>query len=293
VKIRIGLAQIEPALGLLDRNLETHLELIDRARRENVALLLFPELSLTGYLLKDMVPDISRHRDDPFFAPLLKAAKKLDLAFGFVEQSEDFRHFNSFAYLAEGQLRHVHRKIYLPTYGMFDEQRYFAQGDTLQAFPTRFGRLAVAVCEDVWHPSIPYLAFLDGAVGLLVPSASPVIGMEVTGEGLPTNAAWWDQLLRHQAGLYAGFLAFCNRCGVEDGSSYWGGSRLIAPDGAVLAEAPLHESGLTVAELDLQDVARRRKGFSLLRNERPEVTFRALERILRDRAGGAQGDETT
>lgn len=216
----------------------------------------------------------------------------MDLVCGFVEQSEDFRHFNSLSYLSGGAIRHVHRKIYLPTYGMFDEQRYFAQGDALRTFPTRFGRLALSICEDVWHPSIPYLAFLDGALGLIVASASPVIGMESAGTGaLPTNAAWWDRLLRHQAGLYAGFVAFCNRSGVEDGTSYWGGSRVAGPAGELLAEAPLHESGLTVVELDLNEVARRRKGFSFLRNERPEVTFRGLERILRRRAGVEEDSE--
>lgn len=284
--IRLGLAQIEPALGLPARNLELHLAAIEAARAEGVDLLLFPELSLTGYLLKDLVPELARPWPDPFFAPLLEASRGLDLAFGFVERGEDMLSYNSVAYLSAGRLLHRHRKAYLPTYGMFDEQRFFAAGDSLQAFPTRFGRLALLICEDLWHPSMPYLAFLDGALGLLVASASPLRGLEGSAQGgLPANAEFWDGLLKHHARQYAGFVAFCNRCGVEDGSSYWGGSRVFGPDGTQLATGPLHAPALITAEIDPAAVARRRRDFALLRDERPELVFRALERILRRRAG--------
>jgi NAD+ synthase (glutamine-hydrolysing) len=291
VIIRLGLAQIDPALGLPARNLELHLETIEAARARGLDLLLFPELSLTGYLLKDLVPEIARPWPDPFFAPLLEASRHLDLAFGFVERGEDLLNYNTLAYLADGRLVHKHRKAYLPTYGMFDERRFFAAGEAMQAFPTRFGRLALLICEDLWHPSLPYLAFLDGALGLLVASASPTRGLEGSaGGGLPANAAFWDGLLSHHARQYAGFVAFCNRCGVEDGSSYWGGSRLLGPDGQALAAGPLHEPALVTGEADLDELARRRRGFSLLRDERPELVYRALERILRRRARGG-GDE--
>ncbi len=284
--IRIGMAQIDPALGLPEKNLEIHLRSIEAAEEQDVDLLLFPELSLTGYLLKDMVPDIARPESDPFFKPLLDASARLDLSFGFVERGEDYRCFNSQLYLSGGKRVHLHRKAYLPTYGMFDERRYFAPGELLRSFPTRFGRLAMLICEDLWHPSMPYLAFLDGALGLLVASASPIQGLESTGDtGLPTNAASWDLLLRQHARQYAGFVAFCNRAGVEDGSSFWGGSRLIDAAGERVAEAPLHEPSLLVAEIDLDALGRRRQGFSLLRDERPELAFRSLERILRSRAG--------
>jgi len=291
VTIRLGLAQIEPALGLPDRNLDLHLAAIEAARAQRLDLLLFPELSLTGYLLKDLVPEIARPWPDPFFAPLVEASRTLDLAFGFVERGEGLLSHNSLAYLSGGRLLHLHRKAYLPTYGMFDEQRFFAAGDGLQAFPTRFGRLALLICEDLWHPSMPYLAFLDGALGLLVASASPLRGLEGSAAGgLPANAEFWDDLLRHHARQYAGFIAFCNRCGVEDGSSYWGGSRLVGPEGTLVAAGPLHAPALVSAELDLAAVARRRRDFALLRDERPELVFRALERILRRRAGNPDAE---
>ncbi|MBN2171300.1 MAG: carbon-nitrogen hydrolase [Candidatus Krumholzibacteriota bacterium] len=287
--IRIGLAQIAPYLGLPDRNRDLHLEQAERARAEGAELLVFPELSLTGYLLKDMVANLALRPDASALAPLLEASRTLDLVVGFVEEGPDYRHYNSLAYLAEGRVAHVHRKVYLPTYGMFEEQRYFTAGNTLRAFPTRFGRLALAVCEDIWHPSLPYLAFMDGALGLLVGSASPLRGADrAPGDDLPSNAAFWDRLLRHYASIYAGWVAFCNRCGVEDGTSFWGGSRLVGPAGERLAEAPLHEPALLLGELDLAALRRRRQAFSAVRDERPEVTFRGLERILRARAAGGE-----
>lgn len=286
--IRTGLAQIDPALGLPDKNLSLHIGQAEQAAADGCDLLLFPELSLCGYMLKDMVPDLAMAIDSPLLVPLLDISRKIDLCVGFVEESPDFRFFNSYAYLAEGRIVHIHRKIYLPTYGMFEEQRYFARGDTIRAFDTRFGRLAMAVCEDLWHPSLPYLAFLDGALGVLVGSASPVKGID---DGpLPPNAAFWDRLLRHDAALYGGFIAFCNRVGVEDGISYWGGSRLAGTEGDLLAEGPLHETALVTGQVDTAEIRRARQAYSVLRDEQPEVTYRGLERILRKRAGSEEAE---
>ncbi len=283
MKFTVAMAQIDPALGLPEQNLELHRQRADAALSEGAELLIFPELSLTGYLVKDMVPDLALAPEDPFLAPLYELSGKLDLVFGFVEDLPGGNHCNSLAWLSGGKLLHVHRKLYLPTYGMFEEGRYFARGQRMQAFETRFGRMAMAVCEDLWHPSVPYLAYLDGALGLVVGSASPTRGVE---EGpLPPNAEFWRRLLEHDASLYGGFLAFANRFGVEDGINYWGGSRLVGPSGETLAEGPLHEEALVVGEMDMSALRRRRDEFSLLRDENPELTFRNLERILRERAG--------
>lgn len=284
----VALAQIDPALGLREKNLQLHLDWIERAAADGAELLVFPELSLTGYLVKDMVHDLALRADDPFLAPLYEASRRLDLVFGFVEEMPDRSQCNSLAWLSGGELLHVHRKLYLPTYGMFEEGRYFTRGQTVRAFETRFGRMAMAVCEDLWHPSVPYLAFLDGALGLVVGSASPVRGLE---QGpLPPNAEFWQHLLIHYAAIYGGFLLFANRAGVEDGISYWGGSRVLDPSGAVLAEGPLHEEALLAAVLDLGALRRRRAEFPLLRDEAPELTFRNLERILRRRAALEEED---
>src|SRR5690606_31170911 len=128
-------------------------------------LLIFPELSLTGYVLQDLVPMVALKpvKTDPIFSHLFKASQKLDLVVGFVEEDRRNRFFISAAYLSKGELIHTHHKVYLPTYGLFDEGRFFAWGDSIKAFDTRFGRMGMLICEDFWHASPPYLLWLDGA----------------------------------------------------------------------------------------------------------------------------------
>ena len=151
-----------------------------RPRPRASGLLVFPELSLTGYYLQDLVYEVAMHptADDPTFGALLQASRDdMDLTVGFVE--EDARHRFYIAGLSQrGEVVHVHHKVYLPTYGLFDEGRYFAWGDSVQAFETRFGRVGMLICEDFWHASPPYLLWLDGADLLLLHSASPGRGLD-------------------------------------------------------------------------------------------------------------------
>lgn len=290
-KFTLGIAQVSPALGDLDRNLALHEKLLREAESEGVDLLLFPELSLTGYFLKDMVPTVALTPRDPRLDLLKRASKKLAIVVGLVEQSPDHRFFNAAAYFEDGKLRHVHRKVYLPTYGLFDEHRYFAQGDRLRAFDTRFGRMALTICEDLWHPATAYLAALDGGQVLLCVSASPGRGLRP--DGTFANAAAWEHLNRAYAQLLTIFVCFCNRVGYEDGTCFWGGSEVIAPSGEVLVKAPQLEEVLVRATIDFGEVRRERIANPLLRDERLDLTVRELqritrhlERILRDRAKG-------
>ena len=120
-------------------------------------MLVFPEFSLTGYVLQDLVPAVAHHPspDSSIFQPLLKASQDIDLVVGFVEEDQRHRFFIASAYLSQGEIIHVHHKIYLPTYGMFVEGRFFAWGDSIRAFDTRFGRVGILICEDFWHASPP------------------------------------------------------------------------------------------------------------------------------------------
>jgi len=175
MKLNLALAQINTRLGDTEANLAKHLEFIREARAREVDLLIFPELSLTGYVLQDLATAVA-HRptsDDPVFRPLLAASQDIDLVVGFVNEDRRHRFYIAAAYLSKGQVLHVHHKVYLPTYGLFDEGRFFAWGDGVQAFDTRFGRLGILICEDFWHASPPYLLWLDGAEMLLFTSASP------------------------------------------------------------------------------------------------------------------------
>ncbi|MEE9181513.1 MAG: nitrilase-related carbon-nitrogen hydrolase [candidate division NC10 bacterium] len=275
----LGIAQLSPTLGDLDRNFALHEKILREAEGQGVDLLLFPELSLTGYFLKDMVPSVALAPRDPRLGLLKQASRGMAIVVGFVEESPDHRFFNTAVYFEGGKLRHVHRKLYLPTYGLFDEHRYFAQGDRMQAFDTRFGRMALTICEDLWHPSTAYLASLDGAQVILCISASPGRGLRP--EGTFANAAAWEHLNRAYAQLFTCFLCFCNRVGYEDGACFWGGSEVIAPTGEVLAKAPQLDEAFLRVTIDRREVQRERIANPLLRDERLDLTVRELKRITR------------
>jgi len=290
--IRVALAQIAPSLGQLERNLATHHAMLEAARADGVDLLVFPELGLTGYQLQDLSGEVAMRLDDPRLAELAAATDGLSAIVSFVEESADHRLFIAAALLEDGELRHVHRKLFLPTYGLFDERRFFAPGDLLRAVPSRLGvGLGVAICEDFWHLTVPQLLALDGAQILINVSSSPGRDLAATNEvGLGT-ATSWRTLMRTYAQLTTSFVIFCNRVGIDESISFWGGSEVIAPTGAPLLSAPFYDEGVFTVDLPVADIRRERIGLPLLRDERPELQVRELQRIVRERAGLA--DDST
>jgi predicted amidohydrolase len=280
--MRIGIAQIRPRLGRVDANIETHEIMIHRAREEQVDLLVFPELSLTGYNLLDLTYEVARDPYSPDLHGLAQSAGDLDLVFGFVEQSPEQILYNSAAYISGQNLHALHRKVYLPTYGMFDEARYFGHGLTVRSFPTRFGQMGMLICEDVWHPSTMYLLVQDGAQIIIVLSNSPVRGVDVDGLRSQEN---WKGILKAQAMMHGSYILFANRVGTEDGVSFFGGSMVVDPFGRIEAEAELLKEDLLVVDLDLDKVRKARFQTPMLRDERLDLTIRELNRIQRKRTG--------
>ena len=282
MKLTLALAQIDTRLGAVEANLEKHLALIQEAQKAGADLLVFPELSLTGYVLQDLASAVALRptADNPVFNRLLQASQSLDLVVGFVDEDRRHRFFIAAAYLSAGELVHVHHKVYLPTYGLFDEGRFFAWGEAVRAFDTRFGRLGMLICEDFWHASPPYLLWLDGADMILLTSASPGRGLS-SGPQLE-SARWVEQINQAYASLFTAFVAHANRVGYEDGLHFWGGSTVYDPNGELLAKGPYHEEGLTLAEVDLNQLHRTRARLPLLRDERTALVLRELSRIQAD-----------
>jgi predicted amidohydrolase len=280
MKLKLALAQINTQLGCVEANLEKHLETIQKARREQADLVIFPELSLTGYVLQDLVPTVAHRPDpgDPVFKPLLEASREIDVLVGFVDEDLRHRFYIAAAYLSRGEILHVHHKVYLPTYGLFDEGRFFAWGDHIRAFNTRFGRTGMLICEDFWHASPPYLLWLDGADLFLFISASP--GRGLNDEPHLESARWVEHINQAYASLFTAFVAHSNRVGYEDGLNFWGGSTVFDPNGSLVAQAPYHEETLTFAEIDLNQLHRTRSRLPLLRDERTALVQRELNRIL-------------
>ena len=277
MKFNVGLGQIAPVLGDVAANLQLHLEMAAAAVERGVDLLIFPELALTGYQLGDRAFDVAIRADaaDPTFAALLDASRQLDLVVSFVEVDERYRHTITAAYLSNGRLVHRHRKIYLPTYGAFDEAHTFAHGDRARAFDTRFGRMGLLVCEDFWHAGLPYLLWQDGADILLLLSASAEHGL---GETVSTS----EKVLainRAYALLFTDFVIHVNRVGCEEVGEFWGGSTIYGPDASLLVEGPRHEAALVMATLDTDALGPARRLLPLLRDERADLMRRELERI--------------
>ena len=280
MKLTLALAQINTRLGDIEANLEHHLSLAQEARKGGADLLLFPELSLTGYVLQDLASALAHHPtpDDPLFRPLLEASRSIDIVVGFVDEDHRHRFFVAMAYLSQGEFVHVHHKVYLPTYGLFDEGRFFAWGDAIRAFDTRFGRMGILICEDFWHASPPYLLWLDGADLFLFASASPGRGLRK--EAQLESAHWVEHINQAYASLFTSFVAHTNRVGYEDGLNFWGGSTLFDPNGELLVKAPYHQEALTLAQVDLNQLHRTRARLPLLRDERTALVMRELSRIL-------------
>ncbi|HEV1997842.1 MAG TPA: nitrilase-related carbon-nitrogen hydrolase [Candidatus Dormibacteraeota bacterium] len=290
----------------MEANLNLHLELAEQASDVGAGLCVFPELSLTGYFLKDLVPEVAMSLDDPRLKPLLDLSRRVDLVVGMALRTEDFQFHNAAVYLSGGGVRHVHRKVYLPTYGMFDEQRYFAAGDRIRAFNALSvpgsggGGLAAGmlICEDLWHLSAAYLLFVQGISLLICPSAGPgrgVLADPNSERGLGSAESWGD-LCRTVAQFSGCYVAYCNRTGYEDGVYFWGGSGIFGPDGSPVALAegtavkhgePVPQGNQVVyADIDAREVERQRVITPLLRDEKVDFTLRELERIWDERTAG-------
>ncbi len=280
MRLQLALAQIVTKLGDVQANLDKHMDLIAESKKQKADLLVFPELSLTGYVLQDLVASAAHKPtdDDPIFKPLLKASQDLDLVVGFVDEDSRHRFYIASAYLSGGRVLHVHHKVYLPTYGLFDEGRFFAWGDTVKSFDTRFGRVGLLICEDFWHASPPYLLWLDGADIMLFHSASP--GRGLNDKEKLESARWVERVTKAYASMFTSFVAHANRVGFEDGLLFWGGATVFDPNGEEIAHGPYFEEALTFAELDLNQLRRTRARLPLLRDERTNLVQKELARIL-------------
>jgi predicted amidohydrolase len=282
MRYRIALAQIDPVLGDLQKNVEIHAEMIDRARAGGAALVVFPELSLSGYGIKDLTWDLALHPGSPpdVVRPLVDRSREISIIAGGVEESDTYGLYNSAFLFEEGRMTSAHRKVYPPTYGMFEEMRYFSRGSSAAAITTRVGRLGMLICEDLWHPSLPYLLALDGAEAIISLVASPT---RLGGDGEVLRAVEVNrENHRAYARLLSTWVVFCNRVGFEDGVNFWGGSAVVAPDGNIVAEAKVFEEDLIFAEIDSNDIRRARRFSRHFLDEDIQLVRRELTRI----AGG-------
>ncbi|SHE47273.1 Predicted amidohydrolase [Seinonella peptonophila] len=284
--MKVGIAQIRPFLGRVDQNLDKHAQFIEQAKAEQVDMIVFPELSLTGYNLLDLTFDVARVKTDEQIQSLVEMAAGIDIVFGYVEKSSDHLLYNTAVYASDQKIVHTHRKTHLPTYGMFDEGRYFGRGQRVRSFPTKWGRMGMLICEEVWHPATTYLLAQDGVEIFLFLVNSPV--RDIRTEQF-ANQREWRLLTQTNATVYGAYTLFASRVGSEDGATFLGNSHIIAPDGEMACEADIFEEQLLVTEIDLDQIRRARFQMPLIRDENLELTIRELKRIQKRRIEEVDG----
>jgi predicted amidohydrolase len=279
--MKVVLAQTAPHLGNIGKNLELHLKTIDRARREKADLVVFPELSLTGYKLRDLVETVAADPErSKEIRELRLLSKDLAIVFGFVEEraSERGLFYNSAAFCAKGRILHIHRKVFLPTFGMFEELRFFAPGRNFRAFDTPWGKMGLMICRDFLHYNASYLLYAGGAETMIVISAAP--GRGLSGGGGFASSRMWELMGEAMGRFSQAFVLYCNRVGMEDGAAFAGGSFLFDPMGRRLAQAAYFEPERLICDIDLNEIRKARKNWPFKRDDKPEVTLAALQRIV-------------
>jgi NAD+ synthase (glutamine-hydrolysing) len=293
--LRVALAQFKPDKGDVPGNL-ARVRSIVAEQADHADLVVFPEATLSGYFLEGGVAEAALSSEQlaaGFEEPVGDAP---DVAIGFYERWRR-RLYNSVAYLQpEGgswSVRHVHRKMFLPTYGVFDEARFVEPGTALGAFDTRFGRFGMLICEEAWHSLPGTILALDGAELVIVVSASPARDFGPSSAGRPSNLVRWDWLAPGMALEHGVFVVVAQLAGSEGGKLFPGGSIAVAPQGEIIARGPLLEEAVTVAALDATAIDRARVASPLLADLEQMLPHleRSLERATGRRGGDDQDDE--
>ena len=274
--LEVAVAQVRCDLGDVSSNAARHAARIREARDAGVRLLLFPELSLTGYRLGTGILDVAMSRDDPVVEELASVAPDMTVALGIVEEGPAAQLYNTCLVLHGGRVAHLHRKLNLPNYGNLEEGKLFAAGNYVETFATDGPwRQSVLICADLWNPSLVHLAMLHGATMLLAPVNS---ALEAVGAGF-SNPDSWRLAIRFYAMMYGMPILMANRVGEEAGASFWGGSCIVDPYGEVLADAGEHE-GLARARVDFDDVRRARFRLPTVRDSNASLVHRELGRLV-------------
>lgn len=278
--MRITLAQVDSTLGDVEANLARAGQVIDETAAQSPDLIVFPELFLSGYCIGEVDHDLSLRPDDQRLRRLSERAGAAGLVVGFVEAGSGGLHtYNSAGYYRSGDLVHVHRKLYLPTYSLFEERKHFTPGPTLRAFPAvDETRMAILICNDAWQPQLAFLATQDGARVLIVPTTSA----QSTFPERYDSQSYWRGITRFYGRMFELFVVFVNRVGSEGRLHFWGGSHVVDPWGNVVAEAAVGHEQLLTVDIDLDDVRRRRRDIPLVKEARLGLILRESERILEE-----------
>jgi predicted amidohydrolase len=263
-KIKLALAQISCKQGDKTKNLKKIEKTVTGVKSRTADLVIFPELSLTGYTIRDQIYELAETIPGPATNILEKLAKKTGkyIVFGMPELSEKARAtvYNSAVLVGPKGLIGKYRKMYLPTHSIFEEKRYLRPGYQTAVFDTKLGKIGLIICYDIFFPEVSRLARLEGAQLIICISASPAV-----------RRMFFETLTAARAIENSAFLAYVNLVGIEDGLQFWGGSRLIGPQGKILVKAKYDEDDLVIGEVDYADIKPIEAFVPMLKDLRPEL----------------------
>jgi predicted amidohydrolase len=277
--LRLRIEQHDTALADRPANLARIAAAARDAAGDGVRLLVTPELSATGYDLRDRVHALAEPAASADWSGL---AGGPDVVVGTVDRDAAFIPYNAAVHVREGRVVHLHRKVYLPTYGMFDEGRWFGRGRSVRAYDAGAGwRAGLLVCEDLWHPALAWLLATQGIHLLVVQAAAPGRGVMAGGAGGGRFSSWeaWEHLARAAAIAYGIYVVLANRTGVEGPVCFAGGSLVVGPDGGVLARAADAAADRLTVDLSPGAVAAARRPYAHARDDEPALVARELARL--------------
>lgn len=278
--MRITLAQVDSTLGDVDANVQQASEVIARAKADTSDLIVFPELALSGYSIGAVDDDVAIRVDDPRIVELARQAAPAGLHIGFAESATRSPHtYNSAAYYEGERLVHVHRKLHLPTYSIFEERKHFTPGPSLRAYPVGDDTtMATLICGDAWQPQLAFIATQDGARALIVPAA----GAQSQFPEHYDAREYWEGITTFYGRMYQLYVVFVNRVGVEGELRFWGGSHIVDPWGKVIGQAVEFEPDLVTVDVDFDVVRRRRRSIPLVKEARLALIQREIARLLEE-----------
>jgi len=263
-KLKIALAQISCKKADKTTNIEKMKAYAEKAKKEDAKLVIFPELSLTDYLVRDLIYELAEPIPGPSVEKITEIAKqnKIYIVFGMPEMSNKAESviYNTAVLVGPEGYIGKYRKMHLPTHSVFEEKRYFRQGYETPVFETQIGKIGLMICYDVFFPEVSRALKLNGAQLIVCISASPAV-----------RRKFFEILTAARAIENNVFLAYVNLVGIEDGLQFWGGSRIISPSGSIIAKAKYDEEDFVVGEIDLKDVRHVATFVPTIRDLRPEL----------------------
>ena len=285
-RLRIALAQVDAEPGDCMANIEKAKRLIAE-HREKTDLLVFPEYFITGYLTGQDVYDHALRTDDALFQSLVKFTDGIMIAITFIEETGAFNFYDSIAFIADGHVVGIHRKIYLVNYGVFEERRHFSVGPSHNSINSGAFRIAPFICADAWNPALVHLAAADLAHIFIFSACSPVQGL---GSRLSTKESW-HRMNEFYASMYGVYVLFVNRVGDDNGLTFWGGSQILDPFGKVIAQAKGDGEEVIEAEVKLAEVREARTVLHTVRDENLSFLNHRLERVIQSNYSSVEAQD--